>query len=127
MAPNGPTRSRRELLINGRRVRISDLIDADLLKRGDVLYFRQRIGEIPHEAVVSDRGRLRLADEREFDTPSAAAAAVAEVRAVPGWSVWRLGEDGPTLHELRQRLLRSVADDVLSNHATSDPIPRVDK
>jgi predicted transcriptional regulator len=118
MSPNGPARSRRELLINGRRVRISDLIDADLLKSDDVLFYQQRIGETPHRAVVTERGRLRLADRREFSTPSAAAAAVAEVSAVHGWAVWRLGADGPTLHQLRQRLLKSVAEEVASDRET---------
>lgn len=120
MLSNGPTRSRRELLINGRRVRISDLIDADLLKPDDVLFYRQYIGGTPHEAVVTERGRLRLADGREFSTPSAAAAHIAEVRAVPGWAVWRLGVDGPTLHQLRQRLLKSVAEDVASDRKTPE-------
>lgn len=112
MVPNVPTRSRREHLINGRRVRISDLIDADLLKPGDVLFYQQRRGETPHEAVVTDRSRLRLTDGREFSTPSAAAATIGELTAAPGWAVWRLGENGPTLHELRQRLLKSVAEEV---------------
>lgn len=113
-------RSRRELLINGRRVRISDLIDADLLRVGQELYFQQRIGLRPHCAVVTDRGRLRLADGREFDTPSGAAAAVAEVRAVPGWAVWTVGPDGPTLHQLRQELLETVAAEVPRTGAAAD-------
>lgn len=120
MSTQDATQSRRELLINGRRVRISDLIDAGLLEPGTVLYYRQRIGEVPHQAVVTERGRLRLVDGREFDTPSAAAVAVADVTAVPGWSVWRLGEKGPVLHDLRRELLRSVADDVTSGRETSE-------
>ena len=66
--------ARRELLLNGRRVRITDLIDAERLKPGQRLYFTHRIGETPYEAVVTERGRLRLDDGREFSTPSAAAA-----------------------------------------------------
>ena len=105
-------RSRREHLLDGRRVRIVDLIDAGHLKPGDDLFYHQRVGEAPHEATVTERGRLRLLDGREFNTPSAAGTAVAGVRAVPGWSVWRRGLDGPTLHQLRQQLLKSVADEV---------------
>ncbi|WP_433209713.1 hypothetical protein ACQP00_45740 [Dactylosporangium sp. CS-047395] len=105
-------RSRREHLLDGRRVRILDLIEAGLLKPGDDLFYHQRVGDPPHEATVTDRGRLRLRDGREFNTPSAAGAAVAGISAVPGWSVWRVGRDGPTLHTLRQRLLKSVADEV---------------
>jgi predicted transcriptional regulator len=108
-------RARREHLLDGRRVRIMDLIVAGHLKPGDDLYYHQRIGEAPHEATVTERGRLRLHDGREFNTPSAAGAAVAGLRAVPGWSVWRRGLDGPTLHQLRQQLLKSVADEVVSD------------
>jgi predicted transcriptional regulator len=109
-------RNRREHLLDGRRVRIMDLIDAGHLKPGDDLFYHQRVGEPPHEATVTERGRLRLLDGREFNTPSAAGAAVAGVRAVPGWSVWRRGLDGPTLHQLRQQLLKSVADEVIADN-----------
>ena len=105
-------------MLDGRRVRIVDLMDAGYLKPGDELSYQQRVGEPPHEATVTERGRLRLLDGREFNTPSAAGAAVAEVRAVPGWSVWRRGLDGPTLHQLRQQLLKSVADEVIADSAT---------
>ncbi|WP_433050439.1 hypothetical protein [Dactylosporangium sp. CS-033363] len=94
-----------------------DLIEAGLLKPGDDLFYHQRIGEPPHEATVTERGRLRLRDGREFNTPSAAGAAAAGISAVPGWSVWRVGRDGPTLHMLRQRLLKSVADEVSADSA----------
>lgn len=111
MPPN-PPRTRREVLLNGRRVRISDLKNAGLLDEGAVLYYRQYIGSMPHQATVTARGRLRLADGREFDTPSGAAAAVADVTAVPGWEVWRVGPNGPLLGELRLRLIKSVAAEV---------------
>jgi predicted transcriptional regulator len=115
MSSHDTGRSRRELLINGRRVRIFDLIEAGLLKPGDDLYFQQRIGEEPYRAQVTDRGRLELADGREFKTPSAAGRDVAGLRAVAGWSAWRVGPAGPTLHELRLRLLRSVAEEVTAD------------
>jgi predicted transcriptional regulator len=117
MSPNRKRRSRRELLINGRRVRMADLVEANLLRAGTELAYQQRIGMKPHRAVVTDRNRLKLADGRQFDTPSAAAAAAANITAAPGWSVWRVGLDGPTLHELRQRLLRTVADEVAEDKA----------
>ncbi len=110
--PNSPSRVRRELLINGRRVRLSDLIAAGLLQPGAELAYQQRIGETPHRATVTERGRLRLSDGREFDTPSRAAATVADVRAVPGWAVWQVQPDGHTLHQLRVRLLKDVAEEV---------------
>ncbi|MEV4544742.1 hypothetical protein [Micromonospora echinaurantiaca] len=116
---NGQPRPRRTHLLNGRRVRISDLIDANLLKPGDELFFQQRIGDPPHEATVTERGRLRLSDGRDFSTPSKAGAVVAKRRAVAGWSAWQVGIDGPTLHQLRLQLLRDVAAEVNADQETS--------
>jgi predicted transcriptional regulator len=115
---DGSTRSRRELLIDGRRVRISDLIDAGLLKPGDELFYQQRIGETPHQATVTERGQLTLSDGRTFDTPSRAAAVAAGLRAVPGWAVWQVGRDGKSLHQLRLQLLRDVTEEVSSDRET---------
>ncbi|MEU5785297.1 CBS domain-containing protein [Micromonospora lupini] len=114
--PSNPPRTRREVLLNGRRVRISDLMTAGLLESGTVLYFRQYVGAEPHQATVTGRGRLRLTDGREFDTPSGAAAAAAELVAAPGWEVWRVGPDGPLLGELRLQLIKSVAAEVTDRH-----------
>ncbi|MGC5307689.1 CBS domain-containing protein [Micromonospora zamorensis] len=116
---NSPSRPRRKHLLNGRRVRISDLIDADLLKPGDEVFFQQRIGEAPHQATVTDRARLRLPDGREFTTPSRAGATVAGRRAVAGWSAWQVGRNGPTLHRLRLELLQDVANEVTADQDTS--------
>ncbi|MEU4712084.1 CBS domain-containing protein [Micromonospora purpureochromogenes] len=115
---NDSSPPRRKHLLNGRRVRISDLIDADLLKPGDELFFQQRIGEDPHQAVVTERGRLRLPDGREFTTPSRAGATVAKRRAVAGWSAWQVGRTGPTLHRLRLKLLQDVANEVSTDQET---------
>lgn len=121
---NSPSRPRRKHLLNGRRVRISDLIDADLLKPGDEVFFQQRIGEAPHQATVTDRARLRLPDGREFTTPSRAGATVAGRRAVAGWSAWQVGRNGPTLHRLRLELLQDVANEVTADQDTSRKRPR---
>ncbi|MER7165317.1 hypothetical protein ABT336_04450 [Micromonospora sp. NPDC000207] len=115
---DGPSRPRRKHLLDGRRVRISDLIDAGRLKPGDELFFPQRIGDPPHQAVVTERARLRLPDGREFTTPSRAAATVAGRRAVAGWSAWQIGLGGPTLHKLRLELLREVASEVSTDDDT---------
>ncbi|MFY1690612.1 CBS domain-containing protein [Plantactinospora sp. WMMB782] len=117
------SRTRREILINGRRVRLSDLLEAGLLKPGQELYFQQRLGERPHEATVIEPGRLRLPDGREFGTPSAAGSAASGLVAVPGWEAWRVGRGGPTLHELRQRLLESVANDPVPQDSATGEEP----
>ena len=52
---------RAKYLIDGRRVRVSDLLDAGLLQPGARLRFaRNRIGS-PHYATVMEKGRIRLA------------------------------------------------------------------
>ncbi|WP_198170434.1 restriction system modified-DNA reader domain-containing protein [Actinoplanes awajinensis] len=105
---------RKSFLINGRRVRIMDLIKAGLLSPGQELIFeRPRIGEI-HRAVVTANGRIRVADGQDFASPSRAADDVSGT-ATDGWYAWRVGEDGPLLDQLRQELLKSVA-----NQATPD-------
>lgn len=110
-------RTRRELLIDGRRVRIYDLIKAGLLNVGQELTYQQHIGSAPHRAIVTPRGRLALPDGRDFSTPSGAAKAAARVSAVQGWIAWRVGLDGPTLDQLRQKLLEVVAAEVIDKDA----------
>ncbi|MCZ7437720.1 hypothetical protein O7598_15035 [Micromonospora sp. WMMC241] len=117
MSNDTSLRSRRELLINGRRVRISDLIAAGLLTPETELTFQQRIGETPYRATVTARGQLRLADGREFATPSRAAVEVSGLVAVPGWAVWRVQPSGQTLHQLRVKLLKDVAEEVDTDQA----------
>ncbi|WP_181548931.1 hypothetical protein [Micromonospora saelicesensis] len=117
MSNGSSSRSRREPLINGRRVRIADLIDAGLLAADTDLTFQQRIGETPYRATVTAGGHLRLPDGREFATPSRAAAEAAGLVAVPGWAVWRVQPSGQTLHHLRVKLLKDVAEEVAADQA----------
>jgi hypothetical protein len=57
-----------------------------------------------YEATLLATGRIRLSDGREFPSPSGAAMAAAEVVSYDGWYAWRVGDSGPSLHELRRRL-----------------------
>jgi hypothetical protein len=99
---------RKSFLINGRRVRILDLIKAGLLNSGQELVFeRPGIGET-HHAVVTDNGRIRVADGQEFASPSRAADDVSGT-GTDGWYAWRVGDDGPLLDQLRQAFLKSAA------------------
>jgi CBS domain-containing protein len=108
MALSDDVSRRKNLLIDGRRVRVLDLIKAGLLNPGQELVFeRPRIGDI-HRAVVTESGRIRVADGQELASPSRAAATVSGT-ATDGWYAWRVGEGGPLLDQLRQQLLKSVA------------------
>jgi len=104
--------------IDGRRVQMSDLLDAGLLHAGDALTWdRTRIGQA-YSAVVTDAGSIVLADGRTFASPSRAAAEAAEVPAYDGWYAWRT-RGGQRLGDLRERLL--AGDHVDStNWSTSD-------
>lgn len=65
--------SRARYLLDGRRVTLSDLLDAGLLAEGEHLSFvRPRVGE-KHEATVTSRGWIRPANGEEFRSPSKAA------------------------------------------------------
>ncbi|XVV10018.1 CBS domain-containing protein [Actinoplanes sp. CA-131856] len=123
-----PSRStRREVLIDGRRVRLSDLIEAGLLKVGQELTYRQRMDLPPYHATVNERARLALPDGREYNTPSAAAAAASKLQAVPGWIAWRVGSDGPTLSDLRQQLLKMAASEVPESPRTEQARSRFER
>jgi CBS domain-containing protein len=92
-------------LLDGRRVQVKDLLDEGFLEPGAVLVFnRPRSGEC-YRAEVTDAGRLRLTDGREFAAPSRAAMEAADVGAIDGWSAWTLQDTDTTLIELRQQLL----------------------
>ena len=112
MSSSDDTSRRKKLLINGRRVRVMDLVDAGLLRPGQELVFeRPRIGEV-HRAVVTENARIKVADGQEFASPSRAAVEVSGAVAMDGWYTWRVGDGGPLLYQLRQQLLKSLASQV---------------
>lgn len=94
------------LKIDGRRVQLTDLIDAGLLTSGERLSWRRpRTGE-EYVVEVADNGLL-LPDGRVVSTPSRAAMDVADVVSYDGWYAWR-NSNGEDLHTLRLRLLSSI-------------------
>jgi hypothetical protein len=96
---------------DGRRVQLSDLMEAGLVREGDELLWRRpRVGE-EYRAVVTADGAIRLADGREFSSPSRAAKEAAQIPAYDGWYAWRLTRDDRTLHVLREDLARRAVDD----------------
>jgi CBS domain-containing protein len=92
-------------LLDGRRVQLTDLIDAGLLEVGSALAFSRPRAGLTHRAEVTEEGRLRLEDGREFAAPSRAAAEAAELRSIDGWLVWVVESTSRTLAQLRHQLL----------------------
>ncbi|MEV4440021.1 CBS domain-containing protein [Streptomyces sp. NPDC049577] len=104
--PAEPER-RNSYLLAGRRVGISDLVQAGLLLPGTRLTFaRPRVGET-HTARVTDDHLMELADGQRFQSPSRAAAVAVGRGSFDGWHAWAL-PDGTMLDSLRQQLLDTV-------------------
>ena len=92
-------------LLDGRRVTLTDLLDAGLLAPGDELTFkRPRIGET-YRAVVTKSGTLALEGGQEFRSPSRAAMVAADISAIDGWHAWTMASTDKSLDSLRQQLL----------------------
>jgi hypothetical protein len=100
--------------IEGRRVRITDLLDSGHLEAGDAVFWnRPKLGN-RYEANISETG-IRLLDGREFSSPSKAAAVAADVPAVDGWYAWHVERlAGKSLDDLRRELA------VSSHHASTE-------
>ncbi|GAB1515135.1 hypothetical protein JCM33774_71780 [Actinophytocola sp. KF-1] len=93
-------------LIGGRRVTVSDLLDAGLVQAGTKLRFRRKRIRKTYEATITDNGRIRLEPGgEEFRTPSRAAAMAAGMRAVDGWRAWVVIDQDRLLDAVRQELL----------------------
>lgn len=97
--------------VDGRKIRMSDLVEAGLLAAGDELVWeRPRLGQ-RHRAVVTDGGGLRLEDGREFSSPSRAAITAAGLGAYDGWNAWRVTRKGGLLlNELRRQLVANQSE-----------------
>lgn len=120
---------RASYLLDGRRVAVRDLLDANLVTVGERLTFaRPRSGET-HTAVVEGSGALLVGDRRHA-TPSAAARAAVGTVQVDGWTAWTTA-GGTTLHALRTQLLDAVAAETSTAEPVDDdedqpesPLPR---
>jgi hypothetical protein len=104
--PDSARRTPARFEVNGRRIELSDLIDAGLLSVGEVLrWHRPRLNHT-YEAHVTENGSVRLPDGRTFSSPSRAAQEAAEVPACDGWVAWRVAS-GQRLADLRASLIDS--------------------
>lgn len=90
--------------IDGRRVRITDLLDSGLLQPGDALFWnRPQLGN-RYEASVTEAG-IALPEGREFSSPSKAAMVAADIPAYDGWLAWHVERlEGKSLDDLRREL-----------------------
>jgi predicted transcriptional regulator len=104
-----PRITRSAYLLDGRRVTVSDLVEAGMLRPETGLRFdRVRLGETYH-AVVKPNGHIALDDGQTFSSPSRAAIVAAGVRSLDGWRAWVDESCECTLDSLRQALLEQVA------------------
>lgn len=101
--------------VDGRRIRISDLLEAELLQAGDELVWqRPRLG-VTYKASVLENGAIELSDGQTYASPSLAAMRAAGIQAYDGWYAWKVPRlSGVLLHELRKefaaRLSQSESD-----------------
>ena len=70
------------------RVTIADLVRADLLRPGQLLYARTQ-AHLGRTCEISKDGSLFIGDSR-YETPSAAAKAITGTQSEAGWSFWLL-------------------------------------
>jgi CBS domain-containing protein len=106
----GDLPGRRQHLFRGRRVKIRDLVEADLLGVGSLLSLdRPQAGE-SLQIIVTETGLLQLPDGRVSATPSGAIKDLFG-KSVDGWYAWRTA-DGQLIHGLRQQLLDQAKREV---------------
>lgn len=110
-------------LIDGRRVMVSDLLAAGLIKAGAKLRFKRKRVGATFDATVTDNGRIRLEPAgEEFRSPSRAAMVAAGMRAVDGWRAWVVVDEGRLLDAVRQEFL----DQTISTAAAATDQPTED-
>jgi hypothetical protein len=89
-------------MVDGRRVRLSDLLEAGLIvPKKELVWERPRLG-VTYRAHVTENGAVELEDGRRFSSPSKAAVEAAGIPAYDGWFAWRLQRlPGVVLNDLR--------------------------
>lgn len=97
-----------QVTLRGRRVTVTDLLDAGLITpEEDLVFPRPRLGETYHCSVLAN-GTFELPDGTICTSPSQAAMKVADLISYDGWHGWRVPRlDGVKLDELRQQLVAS--------------------
>jgi hypothetical protein len=100
-------------MLDGRRITVADLIEAELLNPGENLVWdRPRLG-VEYKATITSNAAIELEDGRVFATPSAAAKHAAHIPACDGWYAWKVQRPDETrlLHDLRRDLVTTIQND----------------
>lgn len=105
-SPTGESSQGGHAKIDGRRVRIDDLLEADELKPDEELVWRRRNLDVEYRCVVRSNGLLELPDGRTFGSPSPAASAAANSGPIDGWRSWH-NQEGIPLSTLRARIVNA--------------------
>ncbi|WP_184503155.1 CBS domain-containing protein [Streptomyces botrytidirepellens] len=112
-AAEGPRPSAHPYLLDGRRVRIADLLAAGLLTdRQPLTFARKKKGE-RHQAEVTHEqgGAIRLLPSgRIYRSPSTAAHVAVGYGSFDGWTAWQL-DGGRDLDSVRQQLLDQAVEE----------------
>lgn len=97
--------------LDGRRLRLGDLLEAGFLETGDKLSWeRPRLGE-SYVAVIRDNGSIELPNGESFASPSRAAMEAAGVGSYDGWWAWRVDRLGELLKDVRRRYIEQANSD----------------
>ena len=96
--------SPQQVMVNGVRVTVADLLAAGLLERDEPVEFvRPRVGD-RYEATIRGDGVFVLTDGTEHQSPSLAAMRAADLVSYDGWHAWRVPRlGGSKLNELREQ------------------------
>jgi hypothetical protein len=85
---------------SGSRVKVADLVQARLLRPGQILHARTQ-ALFGAQAIISEDGGI-FVEEKRYDTPSAAAKALTKTQSVAGWWFWLVDLDsGESLSDVR--------------------------
>ena len=88
--------------IAGRRIRIADLLDADLLVPGEKIRLDDPRSGLRYHAEITENGAIRLpGGGGVWSDPSKAAMLAANMNKVNGWRAWKLERTGQSLADVR--------------------------
>lgn len=111
-----------QVLYQGRRVQMADLLAAGLVIEGDQLEFPRPRRAENFRATVQADGGIQTEDGQVWPSPSRAAMSAANVPSYDGWHAWRVTRLGGTkLDQLRRQLIATPApDETSASESVSD-------